>query len=362
MDMDRKCYRQRVGKFLARMGFFIFAVIMVGLVPLPIEAAGQQTQQGKTEKRKTDICPPGTSIKKISPKRRGFSVKWKNKDKDKLISGYELAYSTSSKFKQSKTTTITYKKSNTKATVDGLKGGKKYYVRIRTFKKVKGKKYVSKWSKVKKVTTKKYLIVIDAGHQDHANLGKEPVGPGSSKMKMKVSGGAKGCVSGLYEYQLNLTVAKKLRDILEKRGYEVIMVREKNDVNITNVQRAKVANEAGADAFIRIHANSSTKSSIHGAMTICQTSHNPYNASVYKKSKKLSVSVLDNLVSKTGCKKNSVWETDTMTGINWCEVPVTIVEMGYMSNPSEDRSMASESYQDKIAQGIADGIDGYFGQ
>lgn len=306
------------------------------------------------------IYPSKTSFKKVSPEYQGFSVKWKKKDEQ--VGGYELEYSTSSGFKKTKTTVVTYKKTKNSAKISGLKGGKRYYVRIRTYKMVKGKKYVSKWSKVKTVTTKKYLVVIDAGHQDHANTGKEPNGPGSSVMKMKVTGGTKGCVTGLYEYQLNLTVAKKLRDVLEARGYEVIMVRDTNDVDITNIERAKVANEAGADAFIRIHANSSTSSSVYGAMTICQTSHNPYNASWYKKSRKLSDCVLDHLVSQTGCKKNSVWETDTMTGINWCNVPVTIVEMGYMSNPAEDRRMATESYQDKIAAGIADGIDAYFGK
>ena len=205
----------------------------------------------------------------------------------------------------------------------------------------------------------KRTIVLDPGHSAVVATGMEPVGPGASEQKAADASGTSGISSGVPEYELTLNVSLQLKNVLERRGYQVIMTRESNDVPISCVQRAEVANNANADAYVRIHANGSENSSAKGAMTICITSDSPYNSAIYGESRALSEAILDKYCEVTGCNKEYVWETDTMSGNNWSKVPVTIVEMGYMTNPEEDMLMQSAEYQQKMVQGIADGIDMY---
>lgn len=206
------------------------------------------------------------------------------------------------------------------------------------------------------------LIAIDAGHQSHGNSDQEPVGPGSDETKAKVASGTSGSASGLKEYELTLEVSMKLKEELQSRGYQVYMIRETNDVDISNAERAQAAAGQGADILVRIHANGVDDSSVHGALTMAPSLDNPYVGAIAAKCQSLSRAVVDSFCAATGAANLGVQQTDNMSGINWSTIPVTIVEMGFMTNPEEDLLMASEDYQNKMAAGIADGIDSYFAQ
>lgn len=206
-------------------------------------------------------------------------------------------------------------------------------------------------------TSNNKVIVIDPGHQTKGNSAKEPIGPGASETKAKVTGGATGVATGQTEYNLNLVVSLKLKKELESKGYKVIMTRTTNDIDISNSERAKIANNANAAAFIRIHANSAESSAAKGVLTMCQTQNNKFNGNLADTSYKLSKSVLDGIVKTTGAQNKGVTRTDDMSGINWCTVPTTIVEMGFLSNTEEDKLLASDEYQNKIVAGIVNGLD-----
>ena len=206
-----------------------------------------------------------------------------------------------------------------------------------------------------------YVVAIDAGHQAYGNFDQEPNGPNSDVYKAKVAGGTSGVATGKPEYQLTLEIALLLKQELINRGYSVVMIRESNDVDISNAERARMANDAGANAFIRIHANGLNDSSVRGALSICQSPANPYNGNVYSQSRYLSECVINSYCAATGFSNRGVSESDSMTGINWSNVPNTIIEMGFMTNADEDLEMSDPTCQQYMAYGIANGIDAYFG-
>ena len=201
-------------------------------------------------------------------------------------------------------------------------------------------------------------ICVDPGHQAKGNMQTEEIAPGSSKRKPKVAYGTKGVVTKKTEYQLALEVGLKLRDALKSKGYSVFMVRETNNVNISNKERALMTNKAGCSVYIRLHADAAG-SGARGATVLTSSPNNPHTKSVQKSSDKFSRAILSEYTKATGFKSRGVSYRDDLTGTNWSTVPNTLIEMGFMSNPDEDRKMASKEYQEKMVRGMVNGIEKY---
>lgn len=271
------------------------------------------------------------------------------------------------------------KEQTTTSSVNFRKGPNTSYSTISKLPKNKKIYLISKsdnWSKVycdgkigylsSKYTKGKYRICIDAGHQTVGDTSKEPIAPGSSTLKYKVSYGAVGSYTKIPEYKVNLNASKVLRNILENRGYDVIMIRDINDIKMSNIERAQFANKNNCDLVIRIHCNSSEENNIKGATIFTPTSNNKYiSSNAYKSVCKPSYDI-SKLINKKLKNKgismfgNEIYKTSDLTGFNWSEVACVLFEMGFISNKTDDYNLNDPAYQKKFMQGVADGIDAYY--
>lgn len=201
-------------------------------------------------------------------------------------------------------------------------------------------------------------IGLDPGHQRKGNSEQEAAAPGSSVTKNKVTSGTDGKNTGTPEYQVNLDVALKLRDLLEENGAEVVMTHETADVNISNQERAKMMNDAGVALVLRLHCDGVDDSSVHGAMMLVPTGE--YAGGFEQQSREAGEAVFAAYLEATGARDRGVIARDDQTGFNWSTVPVCNIEMGCLSNGDEEALLISNDYQNQCAQGLLNGIIDYF--
>lgn len=207
------------------------------------------------------------------------------------------------------------------------------------------------------------MVVLDPGHDLRANPATEPIGPGSSTRKIKDGGGTRGVVSGLAEAQLNMRVALRLRPLLEAAGIRVVLTRTTTaGTSIGNVARARIANEAGAALFLRIHADGSTDPSARGTHTLYPALRRGWTDDVYVASERAARIVQAELVRTLAFPDRGLQERSDFTGFNWADVPVILVEMGFMTNPTEDRRLATTPYQRRAAIGLCRGALRFLGR
>ena len=208
---------------------------------------------------------------------------------------------------------------------------------------------------------KQHTVFIAAGHQRRGIPSREKIGPGSSKKKAKLTSGTSGVRTHIPEYKTNLAIAKALKKELNKRGYKVIMLRTNNRCPLSNQQRTKKANKSGADIHICIHCNSAG-SGAQGPLIILPKNSHYVGKKIYKKSVSLGNKVIKAVSKSVKKKAKPSIRSNYYTTINWAKIPTVMLECGFLSNAKEDRQLNSSSYQKKLARGMANGIDRYFGK
>lgn len=204
-----------------------------------------------------------------------------------------------------------------------------------------------------------FLVVIDPGHQDRANIAPEPIGPGAKETKMKVTGGTSGVATGKPEYKLTLEASLILGQLLESRGVRVIFTRTTNNVNISNKERAEIANQNNADLLIRIHADGSTNSKVHGLSVLTPIENSRYTKKIFDDSLRASEFIIDETKKNESVQVNGISYRGDMSGFNWSKVPCTLVELGFMTNPTEDKNLSDPGYLKKLLTNIANGVMQY---
>ncbi len=207
------------------------------------------------------------------------------------------------------------------------------------------------------------VVVIDAGHDERGNSDTEPIGPGSSTRKIKDGGGTRGVVSGLTEAELNMRVAARLRSLLEGAGVRVVMTRTRTSgTSMGNIARARIANRANAGLFLRVHADGSTDPTARGSHTLYPAFRNGWTDDVYVASKRAATTVQAELVRALGFPDRGLQERSDFTGFNWADVPVILVELGFMTNTTDDRLLATGAYQQRAAVGLCRGALRFLGR
>ena len=205
------------------------------------------------------------------------------------------------------------------------------------------------------------VVVIDPGHQAKADLTPEPLGPGSPESKEKATVGAVGVATKRHESRVALDISVRLKTKLVAAGVKVIMTRTSDDVDVSNVQRAQIANEARADLLVRVHADAAASAEVRG-VSVLYPAGNAWTAPIGASSRRAAAAVDAALVRATGARDLGTSGRCDLVGFNWSKVPTVLVEAGSLSNADEDRLLATPGYQDKVAAGVASGVLSFLGK
>lgn len=158
-----------------------------------------------------------------------------------------------------------------------------------------------------------------------------------------------------------LDVALRLAARLRRAGIQVTLTRERADISISNVERALLAGEVGADMTLRVHCDGVGRIARplgflwRGSLTLVPARAHVAE-SLHRDSYRIAHLLHPRLVRATGFRDRGIIERSDLSGFNWSPVPVVLLELGYLTNPFEERRLVSDAFRERIARALADTI------
>ncbi|WP_195972839.1 N-acetylmuramoyl-L-alanine amidase family protein [Clostridium thermobutyricum] len=200
-------------------------------------------------------------------------------------------------------------------------------------------------------------IVLDPGHSKNPGTEKEKISPDSNEMKLKDTSGSVGLISKKNEYEIAMDITLKLKELLEKEGYTVVLTKDNVETPLSSIERAEVGNRENANLMIRIHCDSFSNSNAKGASMLVPKQRGYITKEISEKSIEYGKNIIEEYTKKTGLNNRGLQYRSDLTGFNWSKIPVVLLELGFISNPEEDKFLSSEENINTIAEGIKNGIE-----
>lgn len=213
------------------------------------------------------------------------------------------------------------------------------------------------------------VIVIDAGHQKGTRTSNvwlspyiDPEDSSSWVNNSLLTIGATGVSTKRPEYETTHEVALLLKTKLEALGYTVILSHPDIDEKLSGSERASVANKNNADLMISLHCDSYDEDkTVSGALALVPKIWDGYPSErLSYLSKKAATVILEEYTAATGLKNRGLSPIIKSSMFSFCKVPILLLEMGFSTCPSDDKNMNDAAFQEKMTDGLVNGINKYF--
>jgi N-acetylmuramoyl-L-alanine amidase len=204
-------------------------------------------------------------------------------------------------------------------------------------------------------------VCVDPGHQAKPDWRPEPVWPGAERTKPRCAPGTRGLLTRRPEHQITLEVSLLLATELRARGARVTLTRDEPDASISNSERALLAGEVGADVALRIHCDGVRRAArpfglfFRGSLTLVPGRAH-LDRALHRDSRHIAERLHPALLRATGFRDRGIAERDDLAGFNWSPVPVVLLELGYLTNPWEERQLTRTDAQRRIATELSEAL------